>query len=71
LAQLADLGGVAGMDAFRSHHPDAGMMMLLVVPDEEGRAVGACVSEPKRAGKPGWYFKVLNCAPEYGLSLET
>ena len=22
----------------------------------------------KRAGKSGWYFRVLNCASEYGLS---
>src|SRR6188768_1859006 len=27
--------------------------------------------EAKRSGKPGRYFKVLNCASEYGLSLET
>ena len=26
--------------------------------------------EPKRSGKPGRYFRVLNCASEYGLSLE-
>ena len=25
----------------------------------------------KRRGKPGWYFKVLNCASENGLSSET
>src|SRR5690606_11282665 len=30
----------------------------------------ASASEPKRAGKPGWYFNVLNCASEYGLSSE-
>lgn len=60
LAQLADLGGVAGMDAFRSHHPDAGMMMLLVVPDEEGRAAGACVSERAKARrKAGLVFQSL------------
>src|SRR5487761_1708249 len=27
--------------------------------------------EPKRAGKPGRYLRVLNCASEYGLSLLT
>ena len=27
--------------------------------------------EAKRSGKPGRYFRVLNCASEYGLSLET
>ena len=27
--------------------------------------------EANRAGKPGRYFRVLNCASEYGLSLET
>ena len=37
------------MDAFRGHHPDAGMAMLLVVPGEEGSAVGACVSERAKA----------------------
>ncbi len=25
----------------------------------------------KRPGNPGWYFKVLNCAPENGWSSET
>src|SRR5215208_6944831 len=27
--------------------------------------------EAKRSGKPGRYFRVLNCASEYGVSLET
>src|SRR5207342_836465 len=27
--------------------------------------------EPKRSGKSGLYFRVLNCASEYGLSSET
>src|ERR1700709_597898 len=27
--------------------------------------------EAKRSGKPGRYFRVLNCDSEYGLSLET
>src|SRR5215210_5993452 len=27
--------------------------------------------EAKRSGKPGRYLRVLNCASEYGLSLET
>src|SRR6188508_659038 len=31
----------------------------------------ASLIEAKRSGKPGRYFKVLNCASEYGLSLET
>ena len=31
----------------------------------------ACTSEPKRAGKSGRYFSVLNWLSENGLSLET
>ena len=27
--------------------------------------------EPNRDGNAGWYFSVLNCASENGLSLET
>lgn len=48
-----NLFGTAGVDAFRNHHPDAGTAVLLVVPSEEGGAVGECMaSEPKRDGKP-------------------
>src|SRR5580692_1567442 len=39
-------------------------------PDGCGPAVAAWI-EGNRAGKPGRYFRVLNCASEYGLSLET
>ena len=31
----------------------------------------ACSTEPKRSGDAGQYFKVLNAASEYGLSLDT
>src|SRR5439155_19388704 len=30
-----------------------------------------CSSEPKRSGKSGRYFRVLNCDSENGLSFET
>jgi len=36
----------------------------------ERQNVRACSIESKRAGNPGRYFSVLNCASEYGLSLE-
>jgi hypothetical protein len=33
------------------------------------RKARASSIEPNRSGKSGWYYKVLNCASEYGLSV--
>jgi hypothetical protein len=72
LALLAYLGGAAGVHALGCHHGDAGMPVLLVDQEENGAQwARASASEPKRAGKPCRYFRVLNCASEYGLSSET
>ena len=58
------------MDVIGGEHRDSAMVVLGVVPGEEGPAEGGrgAAMPAKRPGKPGWYFRVLNCASEKGLS---
>ena len=64
--------GAMMMDVVRGEHRDPAMAMLGVVPREERAAEGdRAVMSWKRPGKPGWYFRVLNCASENGLSSDT
>jgi hypothetical protein len=45
--------------------------MDAVVPRENERQnARACSIESNRTGNPGRYFSFLNCASEYGLSVE-
>ena len=51
-------------------HRDPGMAMLGVVTqgkNERQKTIVAAMSS-NRPGKPGWYFRVLNCASQKGLS---
>src|SRR5271166_237179 len=62
----------AVVDGGRSHQTDTAVAVIVVVPVEELLAVSPSVLiEPKRSGKSGRYFRVLNCASEYGLSSDT
>ena len=49
LSQPVHFGSAASVDAFRCHHADAGMPMLLVVPGEERCAVGTRIGERAEA----------------------
>ena len=61
------------MDILGGEHGDPCVAMLGVVPGEERAAEvdGSGEVSWKRPGKPGWYFRVLNCASENGLSSDT
>ena len=51
------------MDIVRGEHGHAAMAMLGVVPGEERSAEGDGGGDVvEAAGKPGWHFRVLNCA---------
>jgi hypothetical protein len=53
------------------HEADAGMVVLLVVPEKKGRQKAFASSmQPKRWGNSGRYFRVLNWLSENGLSLD-
>lgn len=53
--------GLSEVDGGRRQESNAGVVMLVVVPVEEFAAQAkACSNEPKRSGKSGRYFKVLN-----------
>ena len=69
-AFLQDSVGSTVVDVMRGEHRDPGMSMLGVVTqgkNERQKAVVAAMASSRR-GKPGWYFRVLNCASEKGLS---
>lgn len=72
LAMGQDMGSLAVVDCSRCHQAETGVVVLVVVPPEEGLAEAAGVSmEPKRFWKPGRYLRVRNWLSEYGLSSET
>src|SRR5450755_4532206 len=50
---------------------DSTVAVFVVVPLNRRQCARASSIEPKRCGKSGRYFRVLNCASEYGLSSET
>jgi hypothetical protein len=53
-------------------HRDPGMAVLVIVAAEELAAKTLASSmDPNRPGNAGQYLSVLNCASEYGLSLDT
>jgi hypothetical protein len=61
---VADVGG--GVQA------QARVPVLGVVPGEERRAARPCrLDQAEPGGNPGRYFRALNWASEYGLSLDT
>lgn len=54
LSLLANFDGAAGMNALGRHHPDTGMAVLPVVPNEELDAVRARVGERAKACREAW-----------------
>ena len=69
-ADLDDGFGPSLMEVGRGQEGDPRVAMVVVVPVEAGLAVGAGIFQrpPKRSGKSGRYFRVLNCASLQGLS---
>lgn len=59
------------MDVVRREEPEAAVTVVVVVPGESAQCPRPCSMEPKRSGKSGRYFMVLNCDSENGLSFET
>lgn len=71
LALCADLLGGAEVHRCRGVQVDPAVAVLMIVEAKNSSAKArACWKEPNRAGKSGWYFRVLNCASLYGLSLD-
>lgn len=67
-----DLDRGAVVHGCRSVHSDTGMTMFVIVILEELVAKDARVFDgPNVPGNAGQYLSVLNCASEYGLSLDT
>ena len=65
------LGSIV-MDVVRGEHRDPAMAMFGVVPREERSAEGDRGGDVVEAAREaGWYFRVLNCASEKGLSSDT
>ena len=69
-ALLEDALGAAVMDVIGGEHRDCAMTVLGVVTQGKNERQNslAAAKSGKRAGKPGWYFRVLNWASEKGLS---
>src|SRR5450830_737551 len=61
----------AMVDGGRSHQADSSVAVFVVVPGEELLAVSASVLDRAEAIGEVGYFRVLNCASEYGLSSDT
>ena len=60
LAGCMDFIGLSIMNLIRRHQAKADMVVRLIIPHEEHAAECLASSmQPKRAGKFGWYFKVL------------
>ena len=70
ISALQDLFGTAKMNVNGMEHGNSGVKTLVVIPLKNVRQkLLASRMEPKRCGKSGRYLRVLNCAPENGLSL--
>ena len=71
-ALLQHAPGSIVMHVVRGEHRDPAMAMFGVVPREERSAEGDRGGDVvEAAGKPGWYFRVLNWASEKPLSSNT
>ena len=60
-----DGGSAAVVDVGGGVQAEAAVAVLVVVPGKKSRQCALAASmEPNRAGNPGRYFRVLNCASE-------
>jgi hypothetical protein len=67
-----DVRARAVVDHGRRHQAQTGVVVLVVVPLEEGLAEATSVFDgPEAVREAGRYFKVRNWLSEYGLSSET
>jgi hypothetical protein len=68
ISGVQDLGA-AGLDGGGGVQAEPAVAVLVVVPGKKSwQCARAASIEANRAGKAGRYFRVLNCASEYGLS---
>src|SRR3954470_15323912 len=63
--------GLAVMHLVGGHQSNADVMVTLIVPSEEAAAeCPGILNAAETLGDCGWYFRVLKCASEKGLSFE-
>ena len=71
-AAFAQRLGLSVVDAVRVMQPIPERRCLVFYQAKNARQWARASSTlPNRAGKSGWYFIILNCDSEYGLSSET
>ena len=70
-ASLVELLSPTGVHRDRGHVADPGVPVLVVVPEEERLTETPCVLDrTETVGESRPILSVLNCASEYGLSVE-